>query len=316
MGSCQADATEGVHAVVVFGGAAAVLAGQAQGDGGRSRARRRGRYGGEAGDNDGGGSTGHEARGDHGHGAGGGTGAPEDEEGHGYRGAGARGARWPVPAKPARPEHGGDDGDGREGDGEAWQAASERGRGRGRAGEAGSIRGAGGNRRVGWVEAAVGAVVAGVCGVLFRAGEGGGPGQAHPIWECRQEAAEGVRADSQEMEERMRGVAARGGCPGCRAPGTMCERWQRGARWEESAGRCQYEGVLVSTMMAMATLGVAEGRRQVGRWLRRDGVDPRGSEEEVSRWFGKQVWWEGVEAGQVVLVFMMLARMNGALRVL
>jgi hypothetical protein len=50
--------------------------------------------------------------------------------------------------------------------------------------------------------------------------------------------------------------------------------------------------------------------------LRRDGVDPRGDEEEVSRWFGKQIWWEGGVAGQVVLVFMMLARTNGVLRML
>jgi hypothetical protein len=155
------------------------------------------------------------------------------------------------------------------------------------------------------------------CVVCYLVGrDEGDSGRRHTIWECGQAVADEIRADSREMEGRMRAVAAGGGCTGCRAPRTMCERWQWGARWEESAGRCQYEGVLVSTMMAMATLGQADGRRQVGRWLRRDGVDPRGSEEEVSRWFGKQIWWEGVEAGQVVLVFMMLARMNGALRVL
>jgi hypothetical protein len=71
---------------------------------------------------------------------------------------------------------------------------------------------------------------------------------------------------------------------------------------------------MISTMMAMATLGEAAGVRQVGIWLRRAGVDPRGPEEKVSRWFGKAIWWEGVEAGQVVWVFMMLARMNRALR--
>lgn len=144
-------------------------------------------------------------------------------------------------------------------------------------------------------------------------GEAGGRG--HTVWECRQAVADEVRADSREMEARMGGVvAAEGGCAGCQAPATVCERWQWGARREESTGRCQYAGVMISTMMAMATLGEAAGVRQVGVWLRRAGVDPRGPEEKVSRWFSKAIWWEGVETGQVVWVFMMLARMNGALR--
>ena len=154
------------------------------------------------------------------------------------------------------------------------------------------------------------------CVVCYLIGgdEAAGNGRKHTIWECQQEVAEGVRADSREMEGRMRAVAAQGGCTGCRAPRTICERWQWGAQWEESTGGCQYEGVLISTMMAMAGLGRADGRRRVGEWLRRDGVEPGGPEEEVSRWFGRQIWWEGVEVGQVVLVFMMLARINGALR--
>jgi hypothetical protein len=53
---------------------------------------------------------------------------------------------------------------------------------------------------------------------------------------------------------------------------------------------------------------------QVRAWLRRARVDASGPEEKVSEWFSKAIWWEGVEAGQVVWVFMMLARMNGALR--
>lgn len=145
-------------------------------------------------------------------------------------------------------------------------------------------------------------------------GDEAGGGRTHTIWECPQEVAEGVRADSREMEGRMRAVAGQGGCTGCPAPRTMCERWQWGRQLEESTGRCQYEGVLSSTMMAMALLGRAEGRGRVGEWLRQDGVDPRGRDEEVSGWFGRAIWWEGVEVGQVVLVFMMLARINGALQ--
>ena len=153
------------------------------------------------------------------------------------------------------------------------------------------------------------------CVVCFLVGGAAGRARAeHTVWECQQEAAEGIRMDSRHMEEGLRAVQAGGGCTGCGVPRVLCERWQWGGRWEESTGRCQYTGVMVSTMMAMAVLGQAAGVRQVGIWLRRAGVDPRGPEEKVSRWFGKPIWWEGVEAGQVVWVFMMLARMNGALR--
>ena len=142
---------------------------------------------------------------------------------------------------------------------------------------------------------------------------GGDENRSHTIWECRQVVAEEARADSREMEARMRAVGARGGCPKCRVPQTMCAWWQWGGRWKDSVGECQYRGVLISTMMAMARLGRAEGRVKIGALLRLDKVDPRGPDEEVSRWFGRQIWWEGVDAGQVLLAFMKLARINGLL---
>jgi hypothetical protein len=155
------------------------------------------------------------------------------------------------------------------------------------------------------------------CVVCFLAGGRAAEQQTqHTVWECRQEVAEGIRVDSRYMGDGMRAGPVGGCCRGCSVPRMLCERWQWGGRWEESTGRCQYEGVLISTMMAMAELGRAEGRRRVGEWLRRDGVDPRGPEDEVYRWFRRQIWWEGVETGQLVLVFMMLARINGALQVL
>jgi hypothetical protein len=150
------------------------------------------------------------------------------------------------------------------------------------------------------------------CVVCFLAGGRAAEAQTqHTVWECQQEAAEGIRMDSRHMAEGLRAVRAGGGCAGCGVPRVLCERWQWGGRWEESTGRCQYAGVMVSMMMAMATLGRASGRGQVGAWLRQDGLDPQGDEGVVFRWFGKPVWWEGVEAGQAVLVFMMLVRMNG-----
>jgi hypothetical protein len=49
-------------------------------------------------------------------------------------------------------------------------------------------------------------------------------------------------------------------------------------------GQCQYKGVLISTMMAMPTLGRADGRERVG-------------EDEVSRWFDTKIWSEGEVSG-------------------
>ena len=63
-------------------------------------------------------------------------------------------------------------------------------------------------------------------------------------------------------------------------------------------------------MMVMAGIGAATGRRRIGGWLRNDGVDPRGAEEEVWRWFSRRVRWEGVEVQQAVVVLIMLAQLN------
>jgi hypothetical protein len=150
--------------------------------------------------------------------------------------------------------------------------------------------------------------------------EQAGPGRIHTIWECQQEAAEWIRVESKHMDCRMREVqtvvaaADQGWCGQCRVPQAMCGRWQwdqRQGQWvEDRTSRCQYKRVLIPAMMAIAELGKAEGRRRVGAWLRGDGVDPRGEELEVCRWFSKSVQWEGVKVQQAVVVLMMLARLN------
>lgn len=131
----------------------------------------------------------------------------------------------------------------------------------------------------------------------FVGGDEAGRSQTYTVWECRQEVAEEVRARSREMAARMRTVAAQGGCAGRGVPQTICRRWQQGARWEESVGQCQYEGVLISTMIVMVTLGRADGRERVGGWLRQDGVGPWGAGEEVSRWFDTKIWSEREVSG-------------------
>ena len=150
-----------------------------------------------------------------------------------------------------------------------------------------------------------------------------GTGRMHTIWECRQEVAEGIRVESKHMDCRMKEVQAavtaadQGGCGQCSVPQAMCARWQwdeRQGQWvEDRTSRCQYERVLIPAMMAIAELGRVEGKRRVGAWLRGDGVDPRGEELEVCRWFGKSVWWEGVKVQQAVVVLIMLTRLNKVL---
>jgi orsellinic acid/F9775 biosynthesis protein OrsD len=147
------------------------------------------------------------------------------------------------------------------------------------------------------------------------------PGQAgssrlHTVWGCRQEVAGRVRRHCQNMDKWMRKEQAQvngGGCTECFVPRAVCEGWQwdgRHGQWVEDSRRgCQYAGVLIPMIMAMMELGMVDGVMEVERWLRWKKVDPA-NKEMVCRWFSKSISWEGIEAGQVVVELMMLARAN------
>jgi hypothetical protein len=65
-------------------------------------------------------------------------------------------------------------------------------------------------------------------------------------------------------------------------------------------------------MMAMMKWGAAEVMTRVAWELRGDRVDAA-NRPEVYRWYSKRIWWEGVEAEQVVVVLMILAQGNRVL---
>ena len=116
---------------------------------------------------------------------------------------------------------------------------------------------------------------------------------------------------SQLMDRGVQGVPAQveeGCCTWCRLPAAICARWQwnKGQEeWEEDKEtRCQYEGVLMPAMVATIELGKEEGAKRV-----------QGLGWASGEWVSKRIWWGRVEVRQVVVVFMMLARMNDVLQV-
>ena len=144
--------------------------------------------------------------------------------------------------------------------------------------------------------------------------------EPHQVGRCMQEAAKGVRRYSKKLDQGIK-EAWEGGeiglCRECGVPQVVCKGWQ----WGEGHGgwirdperRCQYGMVLIPAMVAMIHLGSAEGAVEVKGWLDRDNVEME-STEQVCRWFGERVGWEGIEVARVVVLLMMLARINGVER--
>jgi hypothetical protein len=141
----------------------------------------------------------------------------------------------------------------------------------------------------------------------------------HTIKECPREVGEEIRRHSRKMDkwtEKVREQVDRGCCEKCWVPRAVCEGWQwdeQQGRWvEDSSRECQYGGVLIPAMMAMMKFGAADAVRRVAERLHSDRVDPA-NRPEVYRWYSKRIWWEGVEAEQVVVALMILAQGNGVL---
>lgn len=138
----------------------------------------------------------------------------------------------------------------------------------------------------------------------------------HTIWACQQATARGIRRHSQNMDKWMKreaGQVVGGSCLECFVPRAVCEGW----KWDhihkgwvpDPESGCQYAGVLIPAIMVMTELGAVDGVMEVENWLRDNGVDPE-RKVEVCRWLNRVTWWEGVEAGQVVVELMMLAQAN------
>lgn len=135
------------------------------------------------------------------------------------------------------------------------------------------------------------------------------PGRAstdrlHTISKCQQSVARRIQIYSQLIDSGIRRLQTRidmGYCRLCGVPAEICQKWQwneRQEEWEEDKERrCQYEGVLISAIVAMMELGSSKGMEK-----------GKGLDWESREWLGKRVWWAGVEARQVV--FMTLAQMN------
>jgi hypothetical protein len=155
----------------------------------------------------------------------------------------------------------------------------------------------------------------------FTDGEQASSSRRHTVRECKREVAAQIMRQGRHMDKWMKRVEAgadQGVCAGCSVPWAVCRSWKwdkqhRG--WVKDPGKgCQYRGVLIPVLMAMMKLGSAGAVRDFEELLHGFKVDPI-SRVEVSEWFCKGILWEGVEAGQIVVALMKLARANRLLGV-
>ena len=143
-------------------------------------------------------------------------------------------------------------------------------------------------------------------------------GEAEEVWRAHGlEGCEEVEAEAViEMVERVKRVVrweAYSCCFNCGVPQAMCERYEtRGAEggFRRVEGRgCQYQGVLMRTMVSMWGARGKGGSERLDEWMRMQGA---GVEEEdtdgMIRWMGRKVRWGGIESNEMCRVVVQLWR--------
>lgn len=102
-----------------------------------------------------------------------------------------------------------------------------------------------------------------------------------------------------------------GCCLGCFVPQELCNAWEEDMAeggWHKVPGRkCQYEGVMVSTIAFMQTRVPDKAEELYGSLgFRRAtrGDDERAKLKDVLRWMGKRVLWAKADAINMCRVFL------------
>jgi hypothetical protein len=143
-------------------------------------------------------------------------------------------------------------------------------------------------------------------------------GEAEEVWRAhRLENCEEVEAEAVvEMVQRVKRVVrweAYSCCFDCGIPQAMCERYETrgvGGGFRRVEGRgCQYEGVLIRTMVSMWGVRGKSGSDRLYEWMRRQGADIE--EEDIDgiiRWMGRKVRWGGIESNEMCRVVVQLWR--------
>jgi len=122
-----------------------------------------------------------------------------------------------------------------------------------------------------------------------------------------------------KMERFLRrwGVVERFGCCiGCFVPQELCEAWEedgvRGGWQKRSGAKCQYEGIVVSTIAFVWTSLPNESNSLYRRFgfQEAEGWSEEERTEQVWRWMGRRVDWAGLKASNICRVFMEMAEDN------
>lgn len=108
-----------------------------------------------------------------------------------------------------------------------------------------------------------------------------------------------------------------GCCLGCFVPQELCDSWEEDiveGGWQKIGGRkCQYEGVIVSTIAYVGTRISDDAdvlyKRLGFKGVIGDNVSAKERSEQVWRWMGRRVLWAGVDVINICRVFMYMAEL-------
>jgi len=100
-------------------------------------------------------------------------------------------------------------------------------------------------------------------------------------------------------------------CYACGVPQKICMQWGEQANGQgrfgrASGGRCQYQGVVRTSIAAMMIAGPDEVvDEQVYSWMKAKGIEQ--GKQMMIKWFGQRVIWGEVEGSILIQVFYKLA---------
>ncbi|KAL6416340.1 uncharacterized protein AUP68_00557 [Ilyonectria robusta] len=131
----------------------------------------------------------------------------------------------------------------------------------------------------------------------------------------KRRAAFGVAVQMDRFLRRNKVMEDFGYCLGCFVPQELCDAWEEDTvegGWQKIRGRrCQYEGVMVSTIAYVGTC-IPDDADLLYERLGFSGafggsMSRKERSEQVWRWMGKRVLWAGVDVTNICRVFMYMA---------
>lgn len=97
-------------------------------------------------------------------------------------------------------------------------------------------------------------------------------------------------------------------CFDCHVPQAICQKWvqkKEQGRWEWSGMSCQFDGIIMPTVMAAMLEGKDWMVEMIHKCAEESGVE---NKEQLYKWYGQKVEWGGIEATRLVQMFYRIAK--------